>query len=40
MTEDSGLAALGPLFEEVFGEPIPLTPELTAEDVEGWDSTG
>ncbi|KMO32800.1 hypothetical protein VQ03_25930 [Methylobacterium tarhaniae] len=39
MTEDSALAALAPLFEEVFGEPVPLTPDLTAEEVEGWDST-
>ncbi|SFU57226.1 acyl carrier protein [Methylobacterium sp. 174MFSha1.1] len=39
MTEGAALAALAPLFEEVFGEPVPLTPELTAEDVEGWDST-
>ncbi|KTS37517.1 hypothetical protein NS228_19025 [Methylobacterium indicum] len=39
MTEDAALAALAPLFEEVFGEPVPLTPALTAEDVEGWDST-
>lgn len=39
MTEESALAALAPLFEEVFGEPVPLTPDLTAEDVEGWDST-
>ncbi|MET7244294.1 acyl carrier protein [Methylobacterium sp. EM32] len=39
MTEGAALAALAPLFEEVFGEPVPLTPDLTAEDVEGWDST-
>jgi acyl carrier protein len=39
MTEDDALAALGPLFEEVFGERVRLTPDLTAEDVEGWDST-
>ncbi|AWB21047.1 acyl carrier protein [Methylobacterium currus] len=39
MTEDVALAALGPLFEEVFGEPVRLTPDLTAEDIEGWDST-
>lgn len=39
MTEEAALAALAPLFEEVFGEPVRLTPDLTAEDVEGWDST-
>lgn len=39
MTEDSALASLAPVFEEVFGEPIALSPDLTAEDVEGWDST-
>ncbi|KMO40012.1 hypothetical protein VQ02_08740 [Methylobacterium variabile] len=39
MTEDAVLAELGPLFEEIFGEPIALSPGLTAEDVEGWDST-
>ncbi|AWN51210.1 acyl carrier protein [Methylobacterium sp. 17Sr1-1] len=39
MTEAEALAALAPLFEEVFGEPVRLTPDLTAEDVEGWDST-
>lgn len=39
MTEDAALAALAPLFEDVFGEPVPLSPGLTAEDVEGWDST-
>ena len=39
MTEEAALAALAPLFEEVFGEPVALTPELTADDVEGWDST-
>ncbi|AWN47006.1 acyl carrier protein [Methylobacterium terrae] len=33
------MAALAPLFEEVFGEAVPLTPDLSAEDVEGWDST-
>ncbi|MEE8629488.1 MULTISPECIES: acyl carrier protein [Methylobacterium] len=39
MTEDAALAALALLFEDVFGEPVPLSPGLTAEDVEGWDST-
>ena len=39
MTEDTALAALAPLFEDVFGEPVPLSADLTAEEVEGWDST-
>ncbi|KMO13563.1 acyl carrier protein [Methylobacterium platani] len=39
MTEEAALAELAPLFEEVFGEPVRLAPELTADDVEGWDST-
>lgn len=39
MTEDGAMAALAPLFEEVFGEPVWLNPALSADDVEGWDST-
>jgi acyl carrier protein len=29
---------LGEAFAAVFGEPIELTPQTTAEDVYGWDS--
>jgi acyl carrier protein len=29
---------LEPVFEEVFGEQISLAPEMSADDVEGWDS--
>ena len=29
---------MGDVFEEVLGRPVPLRPETTAGDVEGWDS--
>ena len=32
------LAALQEVFDEVFLEPVELTPELSAADVEEWDS--
>jgi acyl carrier protein len=31
-------AKLSNIFEELFDEPVELTPELTADDVDGWDS--
>ena len=31
-------AALTPIFEDVMDEEVELTPQLTAADVEGWDS--
>jgi acyl carrier protein len=39
MTETEVYAALGEIFSEVFMRTdIPLSPTLTADDVEGWDS--
>ena len=39
MTEDEVYKRLQPLFEETFDlDSIELTPELTAQDVEEWDS--
>ncbi len=34
------LAKLAPIFSETFEEDIELTPELSAADVENWDSLG
>lgn len=38
MDEPGVYAALGEIFQEVFGRPIQLRPDLTAADVPGWDS--
>ena len=39
MTEDQILAGLTDIFQQVFGDDsITLTPEMTAEDIEAWDS--
>lgn len=39
MTDDMIYAKLAPIFEDVLdADDIPLTPELTAADVPGWDS--
>lgn len=38
MQQDAIYAKLSDVFEEVFDEEIELSPELTAEDVDGWDS--
>jgi len=37
-TEAEIYAALGEIFHDVFQREIPLRPELTARDVQGWDS--
>lgn len=34
------IAKLAPIFSETFEEDIELTPELSAADVENWDSLG
>lgn len=31
-------AALGEIFQDVFQREVPLRPDLTANDVQGWDS--
>lgn len=36
--DDAIYAALGDVFNDVFGRPIALKPETTAVDVPGWDS--
>jgi len=39
MVEEQIYARLAQIFEDVFDEgPIRLTPELSAKDVDGWDS--
>ncbi len=38
MTRDDVLTRLQPIFDDLFMEPVPLTPELTADDVEEWTS--
>lgn len=38
MTRDEVLAKLQVVFDEVFVDPVKVTPELTAKDVEEWDS--
>ena len=39
MTEPEAYAGLTEIFRETFGDPsLPLTPEMTAQDVPGWDS--
>ena len=38
MQQSEIYAKLTPVFEDVFDEEIALTPELSADDVEDWDS--
>jgi acyl carrier protein len=38
MTQSEAIAQLQPIFDELFMEKVELTPELTAKDVEDWDS--
>ena len=38
MTEAEIYAALSDIFEEVFTRPVPLRADLSAKDVEDWDS--
>lgn len=38
MDRESIRQQLEPIFEEVFGEKVPVTDELTARDVANWDS--
>jgi acyl carrier protein len=38
MTRSEVIAQLQPIFDDLFMEQVVLTPELTANDVEEWDS--
>jgi acyl carrier protein len=38
MTRDEIIAQLQPIFDDLFMEPVVLTPELTANDVAEWSS--
>lgn len=38
MQESAIYERLSGVFEEVFDEPVQLRPQLTAKDVDGWDS--
>jgi len=38
MTREQVIAQLQPIFDDLFLEPVKLTPELTAHDVEEWTS--
>jgi len=38
MTQSEVIAQLQPIFDDLFLEPVVLTPELTAHDVEEWTS--
>ncbi len=38
MNQEETIAQLQGVFDEVFLDPVVLTPELTAEEVEEWDS--
>jgi len=38
MTQSEVIARLQPIFNDLFMEDVRLTPELTANDVEEWDS--
>jgi acyl carrier protein len=38
MQQDTIYAKLGDVFEDVFDDAVALSPDLTAEDVDGWDS--
>jgi len=38
MTQDETIASLQQIFDDLFMDKVVLTPELTADDVEEWDS--
>ena len=38
MTQSEVIAQLQPIFDDLFMEQVQLTPELTADDVEEWNS--
>jgi acyl carrier protein len=38
MTQSDVIARLQPICDDLFAEPVVLTPETTADDVEEWDS--
>ena len=38
MTQSEIIARLQPIFDDLFMEKVVLTPELTADEVEEWDS--
>lgn len=38
MTQSEVIARLQPIFDDMFAENVVLTPELSADDVEEWDS--
>ena len=38
MTQSEVIAQLQPIFDDIFMEKVELTPELTANDVEEWNS--
>jgi acyl carrier protein len=38
MTQNEVIARLQPIFDDLFMDKVVLTPELTADDVEEWDS--
>jgi acyl carrier protein len=38
MTQSEVIAQLQPIFDDLFMEEVKLTPELTADDVEEWNS--
>jgi acyl carrier protein len=38
MNQPEIIAKLQPVFDEVFVDPVTVTPELSADDVEEWDS--
>jgi acyl carrier protein len=38
MTQSEVIAQLQPIFDDLFMEKVALTPELTADDVEEWNS--
>ena len=38
MTQSEVIARLQPIFDDLFAETVVLTPEMTADEVEEWDS--
>lgn len=38
MNQTEVINKLQPIFDDIFLEPVPLTPSLSARDVEEWDS--
>jgi acyl carrier protein len=38
MTQNEAISQLQPIFDDIFMEKVELTPELTANDVEEWNS--